>query len=63
MRRRTYPPHKLEEFLAGRAEQVVAARLLKCEVDNGFQHIVLNEMLEYVAVVQFEACAEEAESS
>lgn len=51
----------LKEFLTRGAKKIISSRFLLSEVQNGFQHIMLDKVFENVVVVQLEACSEEAE--
>jgi len=53
----------IEEFLTGRADEVVPSRLFDSEINNGLENIELDNVIEEVTVIDPEANSKEPECS
>ena len=59
----THLPHMVEEFLTGRADEVVPSRFFDCKINDRLKNIELDEVVEEVTIVDPKANPEEPERS
>ena len=53
----------LKELLASRTEQIIPTRLLQRQIEDGFQEIIFDDVIEQIPIVQPQQHPEESERS